>query len=333
MVYLVLASLIVVIILTILGWRYYIKTIEKNEWDEVLNKEEYERHYVIIPDDSSSPLWQDIYRSAKSAAAERNAYVEMLGDWSAGDYSALSYMYIAIAAKVDGIIVKPDGTAKMREAIQQADDAGIPVITVIEDDTDSARKSFVGINSYQMGITYGEQILKCVKDSTRKITVLMDEGNSGRELIFKNLKSTVQEGLNDRQKKRIQISPLNILSANTFDAEEVIRDLFNDPGNRPDILVCMNETESESAYHAMVDYNLVGEVDLVGYYQSETLLDAIQKETVSMVVTLDTWQVGAHSVEALDEYYEMGHMSNYFSVDLNVITKMNVSRFKKKAAE
>lgn len=332
-VYYALTGLIAVIILTIAGWRYYVKTIEENEWGEMGAKQQYERHYVLIPDDGDSALWQDIYSSAQSEASEQNAYVELLDGWAAGDYSQKEYLDIAVAAKVDGIIIKPDGTAKMRESINAANAAGIPVVTILDDDTASDRKSFVGINSYQMGTIYGHQVLECVDDSTQKITVLLNYGDSGKDLIYKELKSTVMTGLTVQQRERIEIEPLTVTSVSTFDAEEIIRDLIHNEMTRPDILVCMNETDSVCAYHAMVDYNLVGSIDIIGYYQSDTILDAIEKGTVPMAVTLNAQQIGQRGIEALEEYYSMGYVSSYFSVDLSIITRQNVSNFRREETD
>lgn len=325
--YLVLGALFVLAAVTALGWRYYLRTIQRNGIGDMLSGEEYERHYVMIPEDSSSGIWQDIYASAKAAGAESGAYVELMSDWSAGEYTLASYIDIAIAENVDGIIVKPDGSANVQDAINAADAAGIPVVTVLTDEADTSRKSFVGINSYQLGTTYGRQVLQCIGEDTRQITVLLNNGDSGKDLIFKELKTVVQDGLSEEQAGMVQIDPLTIIAGSTFDAEEVIRDLFNEEAGRPDILVCMNERDSVSAYNAMVDYNQVGDVDIIGYYQSETMLDAVQKGTVPMVITLDTDQMGRCSVEALEEYYSMGYTSNYFSVDLNIITQQNAGDY------
>lgn len=332
-VYLALTLLIAVVALTLIGWRTYIRTIEKNEWGELHGKTQYTHHYALIPDDPDSALWQDIYESACQAGDEAGAYVELFGKWAVGDYTPREYLEIAQTAKVDGIIVRPDGTEKMREAINAVEEAGIPVVTVLDDDTASARKSFVGINSYQMGTTYGKEILECLDESTQKITVLLNEAESGKDLIFKELKSTVQNALSREENSRIEIEPLTITASNNFDTEEVIRDLINDENLRPDILVCMNETASVCAYHAMVDFNLVGSIDIIGYYPSDTILNAIEKGTVPMAVTINAQQIGARVVDALEEYCDMGYTSNYFSVDLNIITKENVQQFRQEEAE
>lgn len=323
-VYAAVAALGLTIAMTLFVWRYYIRTIERNELEETAGARQFARHYVIISDESSK-LWDNICKSAQTAGKNLDAWVERLGEWFADEYSAVDYMDIAIAAKVDGIIVKPNGTLSMRKAINKAEEAGIPVVTVLEDETRSERTSFVGINSYQLGTTYGEQVLKCVKEDTQSVLVLLNGSDPGRELIFKQLKATVQEGLGaDRE---IGISPMSFMPQNAFDAEEVIRDIFLAEDKRPDILVCMNEADSERAYQAMIDYNCIGDVELVGYYQSQMILNAIQKGTVPMAIAVDAEHIGTCCVEALEEYAQMGHASSYFSVNLDIVTQENVEQY------
>ena len=319
-----LALLLAVILLTLAGWWLYFRVLERNSFDEWKNDREYARHYVMITDDTSSELWKNIYESAKTEGENQEAWVEMMGDWFADEYTPADYMSIAIYAKADGIIVKPDGTRMIREAIDEAEKAGIPVVTVLEDDTKSTRTSFVGINSYQLGTTYGNQILECLKPDTRSVLVLLNGKDAGRELVFKQLKATVQEGVPEG--REITVQAMTVDSGNSFDTEEIIQDVFAEE-KRPDILVCMNETDSERAYQAMIDHNCVGEVQIIGYYQSGTMLQAVQKGTVPMAITLNAEQMGKYCVEALEEYYRMGHVSSYFSVDLDIMTQDNVDQF------
>lgn len=327
-VYAAVCALAVMIVLTVCGWRYYVRTLGGKGWEELQDERVFDRHYVLITEDPSSLLWQDLYESAKEEARQQNACLELLGAWDTGEYSLADYMNIAIAAQVDGILVKPDGSSKLRRAIDAAGEAGIPVVTLLEDESLTSRKSFVGINSYQMGTVYGQQILQCIRPDTKKVTVLQSRGDAEKDLVYKQLKATVQEGLEPGT--QVEIASLTLDEENAFEAEEVIRDLFRDQNSQPDILVCMNETHSACAYYAMVDYNQVGSVQLIGFYQSESMLNAVQKGIVPRVITLDTEQAGRCSIEALDEYYRMGYASNYFSVDLSIITEENVGEFLQK---
>ena len=65
-----------------------------------------------------------------------------------------------IRASVDGIIVTGDDEEETVELIDEAVDAGIPVVTILSDCIESRRQCFVGSNNYNIGQEYGRQILK-----------------------------------------------------------------------------------------------------------------------------------------------------------------------------
>ena len=167
-----------------------------------------------------------------------------------------------------------------------------------------------------------------MNENTEQITVLLNQNESGKERIFKELKETVENELTNEQRGRVTIEPLNISNISTFYTEERVRELISNEESRPDILVCTSEIDSVCAYHAMVDYNLVGNFQIIGYYQSDTMLDAIEKGTVPMAITMNARQIGTSSVKALEEYYDMGHVSDYHTVDLSIITQSNVQQFR-----
>ena len=101
-----------------------------------------------------------------------------------------SLMDMAIASGVDGIILEYTGGHKIDERINEADKAGIPVVTVLKDAPDTSRISFVGVNDYQLGRQYGEQIFKLVppdKDDVEVMLLLHDRDNSSQEQIAEQI--------------------------------------------------------------------------------------------------------------------------------------------------
>ena len=78
-----------------------------------------------------------------------------------------------------------------------------------------------------------------------------------------------------------------------------------------------------SVYQALVDYNQVGNVDVVGFYYSDVILDGISKGIISSAIALDMDEIGRYSVNALEEFSSLGHTSNYYSVGQHVITRYN----------
>ena len=95
----------------------------------------------------------------------------------------------------------------------------------------------------------------------------------------------------------------------------------------PDVIICLDEISTSCVYQAVVDYNKVGEIDIIGYYDSESILRAIDRNVVRSTISIDTAEMGQYSVMALDEYRKNGYVSEYFSVDTNLITAENVKEY------
>ena len=122
------------------------------------------------------------------------------------------------------------------------------------------------------------------------------------------------------QDRQAVFSTFDVNTSTSFDAEEDIRDIFVHRNSLPDIMVCLDLISTECAYQALVDFNEVGNMDIVGYYASDTVLDGIRKGVISATLSLDAEEIGRLCIDALNEYCSLGHVSNYFNVGLEMIT-------------
>lgn len=281
--------------------------------------ESYESYYAMISSNHESALWRSIYQGAVEAAAESGAYVEMLGSNLSTDYSRQDLMRIAIASGVDGIILEADESGDYTGLINEADAAGIPVVTVMGDDTTSNRKSFIGVNNYNLGREYGRQVLLAGED-VQEVLVLISTSmpDTSQNIIF----SGIQETLVEAGRDDIRVYAAAIEGDNTFAVEESVRDVFLEQSM--DVLICLDELSTTCAYQAVVDFNRVGQIDIIGYYDSETILRGIERNVIHSTIALDTREMGEYSIEALEEYRETGYVSDYFGVDTDLITIENV---------
>ncbi|HUM84393.1 MAG TPA: substrate-binding domain-containing protein [Lachnospiraceae bacterium] len=320
-------GLVAILILTICGWFYYSGVMERSAVSSDINPISYEAHYAMITADENSPLWNAVYQSAAKEAKADGAYLEYMKNDSMSDYTMIDFMKMAINAKVAGILVQGNGSDALKAQIADAKSAGIPVVTMMQDSTDSERVSFVGVNDYELGKTYGQEVLKHVTDNTKNILVLLDKEKNQEEtsLMYTQMKDVIIRGVGDPP--IYSVSSQLVSSENTFDSEESIRTILLSD-NRPDILVCLNETNTESAYQALIDYNMVGKVQLVGYYQSNIIFSGIENGIISFTVSVSADELGKQAADAINEYKTMGYVSNYISVQLEVIDSGNVGTYK-----
>ncbi|MBQ7372377.1 MAG: substrate-binding domain-containing protein [Blautia sp.] len=289
--------------------------------DQIGREQVYSRHYLLISDDDSQ-LYRSIYESAKETANAQDAWLEWTYAGQQGKNSVSDLMQIGIASKVDGILLASD--EKITDLIDEAAEKMIPTVTLLEDDSDSLRISFVGINGYQLGEIYAEQTLDLLQDGKNQIMVLVSSKteNINQNMILSRIKEIVGRKKLDSQE--IMIQPYGINSTDSFDVEESIRDIFVNSVELPDILICLDAVATECAYQAIVDYNEVGKVKIIGYYASDTVLDAISKKLIPVTIDLNTEDIGKFGVGALTEYLDQGYVSNYFSVGLDIITEQTM---------
>lgn len=294
-----------------------------------INGEQYDKHYAFITSNMDLPFWESVYEEAKIEAKKYNAYVEYIGKNLSVTYDIPVLLRIAIDCKLDGIIIEGDESPEVTELINEAVEKGIVVITVLKDSPKSLRQCFVGINNYNLGQTYGQQVLKIWDENTKRILVLMDSSNpnANQNIIYSSIKETILE--ESDKSKLLDIQTVTVNNANTFSAEEVIRDIIMDTNNLPDIMICLNSIDTQCAYQAVVDHNKVGQVNILGYYNSQDILSAVQKEIIYSTVSIDAKQMGALCVQALDEYKTTGRVSNYLPVDTQLITLENVDNYLK----
>jgi len=317
-------AVLVTVVLIISVFRVYLKRFQIDS-----SAENYSGYYVMIVEDRKSDFWQAIYQSAYEAGQKEDIYVDLFGENLSQNYSRQELMQIAIYSEVDGIIVEADESRRMVDLIDKAVEAGIPVVTIYSDSTNSSRCSFIGAGNYDIGREYGRQVLKIgkAKRESQDVLVLVDanSGDSSQNIVWSGIQETILQE-NDSDEIAYRLSMTAIDDSTTFTVEESIRNLFMKE-EVPDIIICLNELNTACVYQAVVDYNKVGEVRILGNYSSDTILKGIYRSVIDATVTVDTSQMGRYCVEALAEYELLGNTSDYFAADITLIDKNNISYY------
>ena len=289
--------------------------------------EPYLAHYAFIAEDTSETALMEVYQQARAYAAEEHIYVENYTETLVGDYSKETLLHMAVMSEVDGIILQADDTEEITELIDQAVERGIPVVTVLQDSPDSRRNCFIGIGTYNLGREYARQIIRIATKETEKVLVFNEKetNDNSKNLIYTAISETL---VNEGNHLTVAIDTMMLdKNSNTFSAQEAIRDVLMDTDNLPDIIVCLDEETTMSVYQALVDYNMVGQVSVLGYDISDVILNGIKKEGIASTMAIDFGQMGRSCINALDEYRKTGYVSDYVALDAKAITKKNVGEY------
>ena len=87
--------------------------------------------------------------------------------------------------------------------------------------------------------------------------------HSVSNLVFYQVKKELEEKKSENQE--INISQYAVDNTADFNTEEVVKDIFVKE-DLPDVLVCMDSVVTECVYQALIDYNQVGNVQVIGFY-------------------------------------------------------------------
>ena len=152
---------------------FYETVWERSGIDEAEEIQTYDYQYAMIVDSGNEELWDAVYTSAREQAEKYRVNLELMVSSKADGYDENDYMEISIASGVDGIILEYNGEEDLKDEINKAVEQKIPVVTVMNDAQDSKRQSFVGVNDYQLGQAYGQQVVKLMDENTRNILILL----------------------------------------------------------------------------------------------------------------------------------------------------------------
>ena len=282
---------------------------------------EYKYHCAFISGDSEDPLSRSIYEGAKEVGEKEGIYIEYFGENLSLNYKEDELLEIAIASKVDAIILKGVGGSSTGRLIEQAMNQGIAVVTVAEDDMSSKRCSFVGINKFRMGYDLCAEALSRREGKKGKIMVLFDQaaGNTDNTIAISGTQRYLDENSGD-----YILDTQTIDSRESYNVEEQIRMLLRNTRRRPDIIICTSLTQTQHVYQTLVDLNIVGEVEVVGFYYTQPILEAVEKGIIQSTYVIDAKEMGRQAANCVNEYKEYGYVSDYVSVGAEIVDGTNV---------
>ena len=312
--YFILLGLTCFIMFFLVGYSIYIRNSvrQKSEKEDV-----YVYHYAFISDiEDAGEMWNQIYDGAYSYGVQNGVYVEWFGKNLVQRYSKPELMDMAIAAKVDGIIIQGDDSSKLNSLVNDAKKQNIPVVTAWKDCYGSLRDSYVGMSSYNLGQKYGEYFLQKLRKGKTKILVIIDskEEDSSEKLVYAGMRETVSKNT-----RGYDVETLIVDSSTPFEPEQSLRTLLLEE-ELPDVILCLDENTTDTLSQLIVDYNKVGEAKIVGFYNSDRILHSLSRGVIEATLSTDASNIGKECVQVLLECNQNAYVSDYIPVDIDVIT-------------
>ena len=134
--------------------------------------------YVLVSANLQVPYWKTAGAGFANAAGQFKVRSDFTGPQTYDPKAERDALDQAVQKKATGILLAVTDPALLKDSIDKAVAAGIPVITIDSDAPSSKRLFFIGTNNYQAGFTGGQRLAQELKGKGNVVVFTMpDQSN------------------------------------------------------------------------------------------------------------------------------------------------------------
>ncbi len=209
----------------------------------------------------------------------------------------------------------------LSEGVDRILQSDIPLL-YLEHKLSHSASFFIGTNSYEVGKKIGE-LVRSRERVSRTCAFIFSDKSPG--LLAD--RSLVEMGFRQIMADRIPEHLIfEITDRNPLDAESLVYRLLRE-NPELDTLVFTDPNDTLAAVQVLVDQNLVGKVDIVGFGDEPAVVDYISKGVIRGTVVRDPYHIGYQAVELLKGISEKGNASAYVDIGTRLISQVNVGLY------
>lgn len=279
---------------------------------------------AVVPKALDNSIFIDAQTSAQKKADELGITMEWTGPAQSDAAEQVNVIEGLINKKVDGILISCNDADALKDVINKAVDAGIPVGIFDSDSPDSERSFYAGTNNYEIGHLAGEEMMAALPDGGKVAILTGVLGAPNLEERITGFKDAV-EGSN------IEVLPVQTGEDDVQKSVEVVAQFttanpdlagwffdggwpfFADPSSSPEL--------AEFAKNGGV---------VISIDSAYPMLQFVEEGTAYELIGQNYPEMGALGVETLykiiigDDTVDLGDETNYIDTGYEIVTIDNL---------
>jgi len=278
-------------------------------------------HFSLYIPNTRNTFFSEIVTGARRAAVDCNAALSVHTLDQAG-----TGLGMAAWISADGIAVYPDiDDSVTKDKLEQLRKKSIPVVLVNHNIQASQPWPFIGTNNYDFGKKVGSFIHTWRTAGIHLAVIYSDKNPSmyaERELVEMGIRVAVNDhALTSASGYRTDIS----LRA----AEQVVYRLIRTQGDL-NTIIFTDTNDTLAGTQALIDLNLVGRIQIVGFGSDPAILDYIKKGVISGTLVVNPQNIGYQAIISLAELCKSGYTSNSVDTGISLVTAENLGSYESK---
>jgi ribose transport system substrate-binding protein len=252
-------------------------------------------YFVFVAANLQVPYWQAAGAGFTKAGAQFKVRTDFLGPNSYDPKAERDALDQAVQQKATGILVGVTDPALLKDSIDKAIAAGIPVITMDSDAPGSKRLFFIGTNNYQVGITGGLRLAQELKGKGNVVVFTMPDQHNMQDRLH---------GYRDALERTPNIKIMRVvdIQGDPRIAFDTTTQIVGKEKDQVDAFVCLEAQSGKEVAGVLNSYHVTGKIVMAMDTDPETL-QMIQSGGIAATIAQKPYTMAFVGMQMLDNLY------------------------------
>jgi len=251
--------------------------------------------YILVTVNSKLPYWQTAAAGLAKAAAQYGVKMDVRGPDTYDIQAEVKEFRDAVALKPAGILVSVADSGLMQAPINEAIEAGVPVITIDADAPASKRLYFIGTNNLQAGRLGGQRVLDKLRGKGNVVFFTMPQTNMDERL--KGYKDVFAD---HPAIKVVEVFNIKGDAGNAFDRTQ--HWLTEKGVDHIDAFVCLEASSGKDVAEAVRRNNATDRL-VVAMDTDEATLNLVKSGLIDSTVAQKPYTMAYYGLKQLDDIH------------------------------
>jgi ribose transport system substrate-binding protein len=252
-------------------------------------------YFVFVAANLQVPYWQAAGAGFTRAGAQFKVRADFVGPNTYDPKAERDALDQAVQQKATGILVGVTDPALLKDGIDKATAAGIPVITMDSDAPASKRLFFIGTNNYQVGMTGGLRLAPELKGKGNVVVFTMPDQHNMQDRLH-GYRDALQRTPN------IKITRVVDIQGDPRIAFDTTTQIVGKEKDQVDAFVCLEAQSGKEVAGVLNSYHVTGKVVMAMDTDPETL-QMIQSGSIAATIAQKPYTMAFVGMQMLDNLY------------------------------
>jgi ribose transport system substrate-binding protein len=254
-----------------------------------------DEYYVFVAANIQLPYWKTASAGLSNAASQLKVRSDFEGPQTYDAKAEKDAFDQAVQKKATGILVGVTDASLLKDSIDKAIAAGIPVITVDSDAPSSKRLFFIGTNNYQAGFTGGQRLAQELKGKGNVVVFTMPDQPNLQDRL---------RGYKDALAKSpgIKITRIVDIQGDPRIAFDTTTQIIGKERDKVDAFVCLEAQSGKEIAGVLNSYHVTGKT-VIAMDTDQDTLDWIKKGVIAATIAQKPYTMAFVGVQMLDGLY------------------------------